>query len=179
MCCFSCCHTIFKVLSWRYWMHLSLSSIPHNTVHFISILRWSLFSLFISSWISKNYFLSLLLLFDHVFSHSMNFWKIDHSLPVSKMRNSPLPPLLVPLWVIDYRFELVCTHKDVDDGREFFNFFLLITNRIQKFFLLLLMLILNIFKFNKISSILFLYLLKSGSHLIHLLIQILVILFNI
>ena len=61
----------------------------------------------------------------------MKLRKVDHLFSVRKVRNRPLPPLLVPLRVIYDRFKLVLTHQDTDNCLELFNLFLLVPYSIQ------------------------------------------------
>jgi hypothetical protein len=159
-----------KVLSRRYWRHLTaaFSSILYNTIHFKSLLRAILCSLFF--WLSKHNLLAFFLLFDHLFSHTVQFRKVYHTLTISKLRYSPLPFFLAPCWIVDNIFELVLTHKYINDSSVLLYLFFLVTNSVKQLFLLILMLILNILEFNQVSSIFLFDLLKPFPHLIYFLI---------
>jgi len=118
-----------KILSRGNWKHWTvLSGIFNNAIYFKSLLR-DVFT-GVLSWFSEDNFLSLFLLLNHLFGHTMQFGKVYHPFTICKLRNIPLSFLLIPYRVMNYVLKLVWIQKNIDDCRIFLDFLLLIANSV-------------------------------------------------
>jgi hypothetical protein len=94
------------------------------------------------------------------------------------MGHPPLPPLLVPLRIVHDCLQLVLRHQNTNNGRKLLYLLLLVTDGVQQLLLLLLVLVLDVLQLDQVGSVLLLDLLETRTHLVHLLVQILVVLLN-
>lgn len=109
----------------------------------------------------------------------MHLRKVDHSLAVGEGRDRPLSSLVAPGGVVEDVLELVLIHEHIHDGSVLFDLFLLVSDRVKQFFLLLLVLALEVFELDEVEGVLLLDLLEALPHLVHLFIKVLVVLLNV
>lgn len=122
-----------------------LSSFSSSSDHVVDLKWLFLFFLLDNSLRISKYYLFFLFLLLHI--SAIKLRKGDHFLFIHKIRYSPLSFLFVPVRIIDNNIELILTHEYIYDCLKFLHFFLLESDSIEKFFLLIFMLVLNVSEF--------------------------------
>ena len=100
-------------------------------------------------------------------------------LPVSKKGHLPLTFFLIPLRVIHNHINLFTIHQHIQNRRKFLYLLLLVPDCIQQLLFFILMFILNVPQLSQVRNVLLLDLRESLLHLVHLLIQVLVVFLDV
>lgn len=124
------------------------SGVFHDVIEPESVL-WRAPLLLIPLGVSEKKLFFILFCFYHIFSHlfAHKFGEVNIFFSVGEVGYFPFPFFLIPFWAVDDHINLVTGHKHIEDGWELFDLFLLVSDSIEKFFLLVLMLVLDISQF--------------------------------
>ncbi len=152
----------------------------HDVVQSESLF-WRWFLLVVPFRVTEVKLLFLLFSLDIIFGDllRLQLGQVHILLSVSKKGHFPLTFFLIPLRVIHYHINLFTVHQHIQNRRKFLNLFLLVPDRIQQLLFFILMFILNVPQLSQVRNVLLLDLRESLLHLVHLLIQVLVVFLDV
>lgn len=149
---------------------------PHNMVDSEGLL---LFLCHCPLGVPEHYLLLVLLLVEVPAVLVLELGQGDHPLLVDEVGHTPLPLLLAPIRVVDDHVQLVLAHQHAQDGLELLYLLLLVPDRVEQLLLLVLVLVLDVLQLCQVRHVFLLHLGESFAHFIYLLVEILVVLFDI
>lgn len=97
---------------------------------------------------------------------------------VGEVGDSPLLLILVPVGVVHYVVNVFLRHHHIQNGCQLLDFLLLVADSVQELLLLVLVLVLDVPEFLHVGHILILNFPEPHLHLVHFLIQVLIVLLN-